>query len=282
MCPPVPPPAISSRIVVPGSLRDGLAGDRQEDPDGRETDDERRATRADERQRDPGNRDQGDDDADVDERLQAQPAGDAGCQQRPERVRCRKRGAGPSVGQDEEQHDDRARAEEAELLADDREDEVVERVRHEHPAVAEAGPGQPADAERQQALHGMEAVAEGVGPRVQPRPNAVHLVAAQANEHGRRQPRARQQPEVQQVRPGDEEHREDRQRDDDRRPEVGLLEDQGDDRHHDYQERDRPAPEAPDPCAPLRHPVRQVDDQRELGDLGGVDRRQWPEAQPAR
>jgi hypothetical protein len=33
MCPPVPPAAISSRIVVPGSLLHGFAGDRQQDAD---------------------------------------------------------------------------------------------------------------------------------------------------------------------------------------------------------------------------------------------------------
>ena len=38
----------------------------------------------------------------------AQPAGDPGSQQRPESVRRRERRARASVGQDEEQHDDRA------------------------------------------------------------------------------------------------------------------------------------------------------------------------------
>ena len=41
---------------------------------------------------------------------------------------------------------------------------------------------------------------------------------------------ADQRAEVEQVRPGDEEHRERGQRDDDRRPEVRLPEHEGDDR----------------------------------------------------
>ena len=84
-----------------------------------------------------------------------------------------------------------------------------------HPALAETGPDQPAHAQRQQSLDGMEAGAEGVGPRVEPGPDALHLVAAQAD-HDRRQRTRGDHAEVRQVGPGDEEHREDGQGDDDR------------------------------------------------------------------
>ena len=51
------------------------------------------------------------------------------------------------VGQEHEQRDDDARADQPELLADDREDEVVERVGQEQaagqPALAEADPKMP-------------------------------------------------------------------------------------------------------------------------------------------
>ena len=43
-----------------------------------------------------------------------------------------------------------------------------------------------------------------------------------------------------------------------------------------------PPRKPPDPRAALRQPVGEVDDERELGDLGGVDGRQRPELQPAR
>ena len=42
-----------------------------------------------------------------------------------------------------------------------------------------------------------------------------------------------------------------------------------------------PGPEPPDPHAALREPVSEVDDQRELGHLGRVDRRQRTELEPA-
>ena len=45
---------------------------------------------------------------------------------------------------------------------------------------------------------------------------------------------------------------------------------------------ERPAPEPADPGAPLREPVGEVDDERELGDLGRVDGRQRTELEPAR
>ena len=67
---------------------------------------QRRAAGADERQRDAGHRDQRDDDADVDERLDAQPGGDARGEQRAERVRRGERDPDPGVGQDDEQADD--------------------------------------------------------------------------------------------------------------------------------------------------------------------------------
>ena len=42
-----------------------------------------------------------------------------------------------------------------------------------------------------------------------------------------------------------------------------------------------PGPEAPDAAAPLREPVGEVDDQRELHELGRVDRRQRTDLEPA-
>ena len=80
--------------------------------------------------------------------------------------------------------------------------------------------------------------------------------------------------EVDEVGAGDEEHRERGQRDDHRRAEVRLLEHERGDRREDEQERDRPRPEPTDPGATLGEPVGEVDDQRELGELGRVDRRQ--------
>ena len=78
-----------------------------------------------------------------------------------------------------------------ELLADLGEDEVVEGVGHGHAAGAEAGPEQPADAEREQPLDGVEALAERIEPRVLPDPDPVELVAVQADhEHRHARPPA--------------------------------------------------------------------------------------------
>src|SRR5262245_47987385 len=149
MWPPVPPPAISRRMGLLVGPLDGLPRDREEDAGSGEADDERRAAGADEREGDPGHRQQGDDDADVDERLEAEPGGDARGEERPERVRRPERRPDPGVGEDEEEDDDRRRPEEPELLADDREDEVVPGVRQVEAAgelaLAEAGPEDPAE-----------------------------------------------------------------------------------------------------------------------------------------
>ena len=81
-----------------------------------------------------------------------------------------------AVGQHAEQHDDQQRADQAELLADDRQDEVGVRVRQVGPllpAGAEADAPPAAGGKRVQTLHrlpsGVLRVLEGVGERGEPR-----------------------------------------------------------------------------------------------------------------
>ena len=88
--------------------------------------------------------------------------------------------------------------------------------------------------------------------------------------------------EVDEVRPGDEEHGERGQRDDHRRAEVRLLEHERDDRQDDDEERDGAAPEPADLLAALGEPVGEVDDEGELRELGRVDRGQRRQLEPAR
>ena len=66
----------------------------------------------------------------------------------------------PEYARSGEQRDDDDRPDQPELLADLGEDEVVEGVRDRHQALAEAAPDEPAGAERQQALDGVEAGAQ--------------------------------------------------------------------------------------------------------------------------
>ena len=79
----------------------------------------------------------------------------------------------PGVGQQQEQGDDHDRPDHPELLADLGEDEVVERVRDEDLALAEPGPEQATDAERQESLDGVEALAQAVEPGILPDPDAA-------------------------------------------------------------------------------------------------------------
>ena len=75
--------------------------------------------------------------ADVDERLDAQPPGDPGREQRPERVWRRQRDSDARVRQRGEQGDDDDRADQPEFLADLGEDEVVEGIRDGHQCSAQ-------------------------------------------------------------------------------------------------------------------------------------------------
>ena len=97
------------------------------------------------------------------------------------------------------------------------------------------------------------------------------VVRASATERG----------EVQKVGPRDEEHRDRGGRDDDRRPEVGLTEDEPRDEAGDDEERDRASPERPGPGPGPGEPVGEEDDEGELRELGRVDGRQRSHLEPA-
>ena len=124
---------------------------------------------------------------------------------------------------------------------------------------------------------------ERVGPRVEPGLDPLDLVAAQAGHDDRQGPRRCPSPArwrtfapatkniVNAVSPRT-----------DRRPEVGLAEDERDDRGDDHEERDRARPEAAILVPRFGEPVGEVDDHRELRDLGRVDGRQRADLEPAR
>ena len=88
-------------------------------------------------------------------------------QQRPERVGRTERGPDPGIGEEQEEPDDEARSDEPELLADDREDEVVPGVRQVEAAgelaLAEPRAEDAAEAEGEQPLDRVEARC-GAGP----------------------------------------------------------------------------------------------------------------------
>ena len=112
---------------------------------------------------------------------------------------------------------------------------------------------------------------------------AVHLVAAgRPTTSTAAMPTGSRHGELPEAGAGHEEHHEGRQRDDARRAQVGLEEDQEDDRQRDEQERQRAAGSCSIRLPAVRQPVGQVDDQGQLGQLGRMDRGQRADLQPAR
>ncbi len=133
-------------------------------------DHERAAAVGDERQRQAGDRHDPDHAADVDDRLPDEPDRDAGRDQSPELVVDPAGDAQPGVGEhaEEQQHDQAA--DDAQLLGDDGEDEVVVRVGHDAPfevALAEPDAEPATVGQRPQAPQVL--VAPGLGGRVDAR-----------------------------------------------------------------------------------------------------------------
>ena len=115
-------PAAGARGVrLPGHVREHARADHR--------DHERRAARRQERQRDARHRQQPDDRAEVDHGLADDPRGDAGREQHAESVGRASRDVEADQAEAREQREHEQAADEPELLADDREDEVGVRVR---------------------------------------------------------------------------------------------------------------------------------------------------------
>src|SRR6266513_900385 len=127
-CPPVPPPAIKRRIFPLSRVRVGpcraLAGDAQQHADRSQRAGQRRASVTEERQRHAGHRERVGDGGHVEQRLEGDPGGDRGGERDAERVRRPHRSAVSAPGEEEKSEHHESGADEARLLADDREDEV--------------------------------------------------------------------------------------------------------------------------------------------------------------
>ena len=210
---------------------------------------------------------------------------DAGRQEPAERVRRRQGDPEPAIGQQDEEPDHGERAEEAELLADDREDVVVVSVGQDDPtgrgALAQPGAEEPAEPEGQQALHGLVARGETIGERISERLEPLELVVLEEDRRAadRRRDQAGQ---VDRVGPGEEEHEQGGEAEDAGRADVGRLEDQQDEGRHDHDERPEARPQAGHGAAATSHPVGEVDHEGELGELARLDGRQPRELEPLR
>ena len=166
----------------------GLAGDGEKDTHGREGHDERRPAVAEEGQGDAGQGQQLDDHADVDEGLERQPGRDAHRHEAAEGVGSMHGDADAPPGQEQEEGDDEEAADEAELLADDGEDEVVlgrrERQAGGLAALPEPLPEDTAESQGVEAVHRLVAIRGGHGEGVEERLPASHLVGVQEQERG--------------------------------------------------------------------------------------------------
>src|SRR5829696_9178204 len=190
------PPPGGSREPRPSPLRAVLSDvDALHDtePDGQRH--ERGATVADERQRDPGDRHDADHHPDVHERLEQEHRGEPRTEQRPERVPGLPGAGEDAPQQGAEQHEDDNRADEPELLGQDREDEVALLDRKELAArlrpVRESRAEQPARSDRDLRLLHLPPRALRVGSGVQEREDPVLLVVAQHIGPGERDRRQR-------------------------------------------------------------------------------------------
>ena len=124
------------RVAAVGAgarVRRSAGADVREDAGAEHRDHERRAAGRQERQRDARHRQQADDRAEIDRGLADDPRGHAGREQHAEPVGRAPRDVEADEAEAGEQREHEQAADEAELLADDREDEVGVRVGEEHP-----------------------------------------------------------------------------------------------------------------------------------------------------
>ena len=256
-------------------MRLAPARDVQQEPHPGQQHRDARRPRRHERQRHAGQRCQPEDREGVQQRLGEDERRDAGRDELRVGRLGRLRGAQPAVGDHPvEEHQDR-HADDAQLLADHREDEVrvglgqVEDLLHR---LARAQAEQPARTQRDLPLHRLEARVGGMRPGVQERRQPRAAVGLEQREQEDEPGRARRQrPQVAHRHARRDEHRRHREPDDERGPQVRLRRDEQRRRARDQQER------ADDPLERLqalrlpREQPRCVEDERELHDLAGLE-----------
>src|SRR6478672_5086517 len=227
-CPAVPPAAI--RNTGASCSRSCIARDVKEDSDAGERDHEARAAIRDERQRNPGQRGEPHHGREIDRRLPADERGQTGREPLAEGVLALQRDLQAEVREGAVGGDHGGRADEAELLADDREDHVRMRFRevvHLLDALAETDAEDPAGAEPDHRLDGLEAGALRVLPRVEEAEQARAPVRLEPDgEQAERADDPETEAERAAGRAGHEQHRRKHHDDGDRGPEIGLDEDQ--------------------------------------------------------
>jgi hypothetical protein len=240
-----------------------------------QAEDERGPPCAHEGKRDPLGRQQPQHHAEVDEGLQHDGQGEPRRQVHAEIVR---RQPGRANAAPQEQHEaghHRRRADQAQFLADHREDEVavgVGQVEELLPAFHEAGARHPAGAHRDQALDDVVAAAARVGIGIEERLDPVATVGRHHDrlvEHG--QARHGQGGEIAQADAGHEQHHGADQGERRRRAQVGLDEDQEGEPAQQQEGGEQRRQELVDALAAPLEVVGQEQDDGHLGQLRGLE-----------
>ena len=181
----------------------------QQDTDGHETDADRRSAVRDEGQRDAGHRHERGDDSHVHPGLEHEPDRDPGRQERAARIRCGEGDPDPLEGDHQEQHDDRERAEEPELVAEDGEDRVgVGRGKEPEFLLSrsEALTERPTERQPVDGLDRLEARPAGIAPGIEEREDPLQAVWLDDRDRGDEQRGQRPEPgELHEPRPRDDE-----------------------------------------------------------------------------
>src|SRR5688572_16108787 len=268
--PAVPPAAIRHR----SELSSSTGSDVKEDPDASEHHHEAGAPCGDEGERNSGQRRDSEDGGEVDGRLAADERRERGGEALAEGVRAAQGDLQPRVGERAVGGDHERRADQPELLADDREDHVGVRLREVEDlldALTEPLAEQSPRAEADERLHGLEAGALRIVPRVHEAQDPRASVGldpdrGDADGGGDRRGGAEQSDR----RAGHKQQTAEHHDDADHRPEVRLQQDEGAEDAGDETERPRELSEC------LRRATSsevggRPDGERELGELGRLE-----------
>src|SRR6266508_401384 len=264
----MPLPPIPTKWICWYRLNMGVLRNIQEYSRRNHRDEQGGAAERDEGQWQPLRRQQARHDPQVHEGLRRDQHGDPERQVRAEGVRRPQPDPQPAPDQNDEERDDGRRAHEAQLLGDDREDEIRVRFREVEELLAgraDALAENPAVAEREPRLDDLESADARV------RPDRHHERRQRKREDEAQVPDSAAREEQEREREGDERQAiaEVRLREDERGQEAGHRE-----RRHE------PAAELGDRLALAREKRGEIEHERELGQLRRLERH-GPEANPA-
>src|SRR5437667_2522739 len=229
------------------------------------------AAEGDERQGQSLRRQEARHDPQVHERLRRDQDGDPERQVAAEGIGRPQSDPEPAPDQNDEEGDDGRGADEAQLLADDREDEIRGRFREVEELLAgraDALAEDPPVAEREPGLDDLKAAPAGIRPRVEERDDAAQPVRRGPDRQHERRQRERED-EAQVAHPAAREEQQ-REREGDERqavPEVRLSEDEHRQEASHRERRQEPAAEIGDRLALAREKRGQIEHEGELGQL---------------